>query len=107
MHTAATIGVILVPVGLIAVMLAVWYCPFRHRATPAPGVEAGNTSTERPDILLHPDIIARPDMAAHPYTAPPLELDAHQSSRLSRISEEGGPNHHHYHHHHFHFGAHK
>ncbi|XXG99650.1 hypothetical protein Hte_005991 [Hypoxylon texense] len=108
MHTAATIGVILVPVGLIAVMLAIWYCPFRHRARPDPGVEAGNisSSTERrPDISsVHPDdVIARPDMAAHPFVAPPsFELDAHQSSRLSRISEEGGPNHHHNLHHHLH-----
>ena len=97
MHTAATIGVILVPVGLIAVMLALWYFPFRRSSHSDPGVEAGNVSTERPD-LVHPDSVARPDMVHHRYAAPSFEIDPRQSFRLSRISEEGGPSHHHHHH---------
>ncbi|KAI1767885.1 hypothetical protein GGR53DRAFT_462886 [Hypoxylon sp. FL1150] len=121
MHTAATIGVILVPVGLIAVMLAIWYCPFQHARPRDHGVEAGNTSTEqqlydtqvsRASTVANPDTIARPEMVAYPssfsYTAPPSGRgrDAHQSSRLSRISEEDHGYHHHHHHHHL-FGFHK
>ncbi|KAI1377143.1 hypothetical protein F4677DRAFT_417500 [Hypoxylon crocopeplum] len=82
MHTAGTIGVILVPVGLIAIMLAIWYCPFRHASNPRPCEERGNIGAAG---VNNTDV---------PHTTPSYELQPHQSSRLSRISEEGGPFHH-------------
>lgn len=111
MDTAGTVGVILLPVGVIAVILAMWYCPFRRASPSAAGTEAGNTSIAAAGAAGHPDIIANPYTAPYnaPLTAPSTalsyELDAHQSSRLSRISEEGGHidhAHHAHHHHHAH-----
>ncbi|KAI1087252.1 hypothetical protein F5B19DRAFT_81194 [Rostrohypoxylon terebratum] len=108
--TAATVGVILVPVVLIAIILAMWYCPFR-RVDPPEHAEVATSSSGRVGVTASgtggtttgsaPGV----DTTAIPYVAPSYELQSHQSHRsfrLARISEEGGPFHHHHHHHHHH-----
>ncbi|KAI1452426.1 hypothetical protein F4805DRAFT_462798 [Annulohypoxylon moriforme] len=101
--TAGTIGVILVPVVLIAIILAMWYCPFR-RASHSEHTEPATSNAGRPGVTASgtggtttgstPGV----DTTAIPYVAPSYELQSHQSHRsfrLARISEEGGPFHHH------------
>ncbi|KAI2465138.1 hypothetical protein F4781DRAFT_40928 [Annulohypoxylon bovei var. microspora] len=96
--TAGTIGVILVPIVLIAIILAMWYCPFRRachsehtgattsnasRTGVAASSTGGTTTASTPGV----------DNTAIPYVAPSYELQSHRSFRLARISEEGGPFH--------------
>ncbi|KAI1463390.1 uncharacterized protein F4812DRAFT_463726 [Daldinia caldariorum] len=79
LDTASIIAVILVPIVLIAIMLAMWYCPFRHVSHSHPGEPAPSTATATVESIPLPS------------ETPSYELEAHQSFGLSRISEEGGP----------------
>lgn len=79
LDTASTIAVILVPIVLIAIILAMWYCPFRHVSHSHPGAPAPSTATATVESIPLPS------------ETPSYELEAHRSFRLSRISEEGGP----------------
>ncbi|KAK6951589.1 hypothetical protein Daesc_006111 [Daldinia eschscholtzii] len=79
LDTASTIAVILVPLVLIAIILAMWYCPFRHVSHSHPGAPDPSTATATVESIPLPS------------ETPSYELEAHQSFRLSRISEEGGP----------------
>ncbi|KAI1206373.1 uncharacterized protein F4807DRAFT_463862 [Annulohypoxylon truncatum] len=101
--TAGTVGVILVPIVLIAIILAMWYCPLR-RVSHSEHVEASASNSGRAGVTASgtggtttgsaPGV----DTAAIPYVAPSYELQSqqsHRSFRLARISEEGGPFHHH------------
>ncbi|OTA83727.1 hypothetical protein M434DRAFT_180470 [Hypoxylon sp. CO27-5] len=67
-----TIAVIIIPIVLIAIMLAVCYFPLRRPITSSSGAGARNNNL------------------ASPYRVPSYELQTHRSSRLARISEEGG-----------------
>ncbi|KAI2620995.1 hypothetical protein GGS26DRAFT_594687 [Hypomontagnella submonticulosa] len=122
LDTAATIGVILVPIVLIAVILAMWYCPFRYSDaqlspsgapsgdTPPGAISAVGISNSNNNTGTGTAAAVAVDEEAVPYTAPSYELDtSHRSSRLSRISEEGGAwtHSHIHHHHHHHTGSHK
>ncbi|KAI1407376.1 hypothetical protein F5Y13DRAFT_195439 [Hypoxylon sp. FL1857] len=81
--TAGTVGVIIVPIVLIAIILAMWYCPFRRTSPSPPGAAATNGDTAGTDT-------AGVDTTISPCSVPSYELQTHRSSRLSRISEEGG-----------------
>ncbi|OTB02622.1 hypothetical protein M426DRAFT_13406 [Hypoxylon sp. CI-4A] len=94
--TAGTVGVILVPVVLIAAILAMWYCPC-YRASLTPPDNSIGTITGiaavNPVGANGVDVDSAAAAAA-PYTAPSYELQPpHRAFRLSRISEEGAAHH--------------